>query len=287
MIDEIKLEEEKIKENLQKQKEKIQSKIVIEDPVVKITFKRILAYFIIYSFLGFIIETIFGMLTKGVIESRQSCLYGPFCCIYGLGAAVMIPGLQKFKKKNWTLFLAGAIEGSIVEYVISWLGEIVFHIKWWDYSNMPFDINGRICLLFTIFWGILALLLMRLINPYIEKFIDKIPKKLFSVLTIGGTILLILDLLITAFGLQVFYTRFTKKYDLNLVEDKNLMVSQEVLENEFVQKLSNTIFTDEKILRTFPNIKYKDNDGNIIWVKDILTDIKPYYYKISHKFRLK
>lgn len=287
MIDEIKLEEEKIKENLQKQKEKIQSKIVIEDPVVKITFKRILAYFIIYSFLGFIIETIFGILTKGVIESRQSCLYGPFCCIYGLGAAVMIPGLQKFKKKNWTLFLAGAIEGSIVEYVISWLGEIVFHIKWWDYSNMPFDINGRICLLFTIFWGILALVLMRLINPYIEKFIDKIPKKLFSVLTIGGTILLILDLLITAFGLQVFYTRFTKKYDLNLVEDKNLMVSQEVLENEFVQKLSNTIFTDEKMLRTFPNIKYKDNDGNIIWVKDILTDIKPYYYKISHKFRLK
>ncbi|MDO4391607.1 MAG: putative ABC transporter permease [Clostridium sp.] len=287
MIDEIKLEEEKIKENLQKQKEKIQSKIVIEDPVVKITFKRILAYFIIYSFLGFIIETIFGMLTKGVIESRQSCLYGPFCCIYGLGAAVMIPGLQKFKKKNWTLFLAGAIEGSIVEYVISWLGEIVFHIKWWDYSNMPFDINGRICLLFTIFWGILALVLMRLINPYIEKFIDKIPKKLFSVLTIGGTILLILDLLITAFGLQVFYTRFTKKYDLNLVEDKNLMVSQEVLENKFVQKLSNTIFTDEKMLRTFPNIKYKDNDGNIIWVKDILTDIKPYYYKISHKFRLK
>lgn len=279
MIDEMKLEE--------KIKEKIQSKIVIEDPVVKITFKRILAYFIIYSFLGFIIETIFGMLTKGVIESRQSCLYGPFCCIYGLGAAVMIPGLQKFKKKNWTLFLAGAIEGSIVEYVISWLGEIVFHIKWWDYSNMPFDINGRICLLFTIFWGILALLLMRLINPYIEKFIDKIPKKLFSVLTIGGTILLILDLLITAFGLQVFYTRFTKKYDLNLVEDKNLMVSQEVLENEFVQKLSNTIFTDEKMLRTFPNIKYKDNDGNIIWVKDILTDIKPYYYKISHKFRLK
>lgn len=279
MIDEIKLEE--------KIKEKIQSKIVIEDPVVKITFKRILAYFIIYSFLGFIIETIFGMLTKGVIESRQSCLYGPFCCIYGLGAAVMIPGLQKFKKKNWTLFLAGAIEGSIVEYVISWLGEIVFHIKWWDYSNMPFDINGRICLLFTIFWGILALVLMRLINPYIEKFIDKIPKKLCSVLTIGGTILLILDLLITAFGLQVFYTRFTKKYDLNLVEDKNLMVSQEVLENKFVQKLSNTIFTDEKMLRTFPNIKYKDNDGNIIWVKDILTDIKPYYYKISHKFRLK
>lgn len=289
MINEAKIEEEKIKikENLQKQKEKIQSRIVVEDPIVKITFKRILAYFIIYSFLGFIIETIFGMLTKGVVESRQSCLYGPFCCIYGLGAAVMIPGLQKFKKRNWTLFLAGAIEGSIVEYIISWVGEMIFHIKWWDYSNMPFDINGRICLLFTIFWGILALVLIRLINPYIERFIDKIPAKLFGIITIGGTILLILDLLITAFGLQVFYTRFTNTYNLNLKEDKYLMVSQDVLDNKIIQKLSNTMFSDEKILRTFPNIKFKDDDGNIIWVKDILTDIQPYYFKISNKFRLK
>lgn len=289
MIDEAKIEEKKIKikENLQKQKEKIQSRIVVEDPIVKITFKRILAYFIIYSFLGFIIETIFGMLTKGVVESRQSCLYGPFCCIYGLGAAVMIPGLQKFKKRNWTLFLAGAIEGSIVEYIISWVGEIIFHIKWWDYSNMPFDINGRICLLFTIFWGILALVLIRLINPYIERFIDKIPAKLFGIITIGGTILLILDLLITAFGLQVFYTRFTNTYNLNLKEDKYLMVNQEVLDNKVIQKLSNTMFSDDKILRTFPNIKFKDGDGNIIWAKDILTDIQPYYFKISNKFRLK
>lgn len=289
MIDEAKIEEEKIKikENLQRQKEKIQSRIVVEDPIVKITFKRVLAYFIIYSFLGFIIETIFGMLTKGVVESRQSCLYGSFCCIYGLGAAVMIPGLQKFKKRNWTLFLAGAIEGSIVEYIISWVGEMIFHIKWWDYSNMPFDINGRICLLFTIFWGILALVLIRLINPYIERFIDKIPAKLFGIITIGGTILLIIDLLITAFGLQVFYTRFTNTYNLNLKEDKYLMVSQEVLDNKVIQKLSNTMFSDEKILRTFPNIKFKDDDGNIIWVKDILTDIQPYYFKISNKFRLK
>ena len=109
--------------------------------------------------------------------------------------------------------------------------------------------------IYNITRGILALVLMRLINPYIEKFIDKIPKKLFSVLTIGGTILLILDLLITAFGLQVFYTRFTKKYDLNLVEDKNLMVSQEVLENKFVQKLSNTIFTGRKNVKNISKHK--------------------------------
>ena len=100
-----------------------------EERDIKITFKRVLAYFVIYSFLGFIVETIFGMLTKGVVESRQSCLYGPFCCIYGLGAAVMIPGLEKFKKSNWGLAIAGMVEGSVVEYVISWVGEIIFQIK--------------------------------------------------------------------------------------------------------------------------------------------------------------
>ena len=70
---------------------------------------QILTYFIIYSIIGFVIETLFGMLTKGVIESRQSFLYGPFCGIYGLGAVIMLMGLQKFKKNNYTLFLGGFI----------------------------------------------------------------------------------------------------------------------------------------------------------------------------------
>ena len=65
---------------------------------------RILAYFVVYSVAGFIIETICGLLTKGVLESRKSFLYGPFCSIYGLGAVLMILPLQKYKKNNYTLF---------------------------------------------------------------------------------------------------------------------------------------------------------------------------------------
>lgn len=267
--------------------DKIQDKIIIADPVVKITFKRELAYFVIYSFLGFIVETIFGILTKGVVESRKSCLFGPFCCIYGLGAAIMIPGLQKFKKSNWGIFIAGAIEGSVIEYIISWIGEIIFKIKWWDYSNMPFNINGRITLTFSIFWGLLALVLMRFINPYIERGINKLPKKWFDILTISLTIFLILDLLITALGLKVFYTRLIKENNLQIKGENALIVSDEVMEYNVIKFLSNNIFSNEKILKTFPNIKFEDKDGNIVWIKDILTDIQPYYFKISDKFRLK
>ncbi|MGN1326557.1 MAG: putative ABC transporter permease [Clostridia bacterium] len=282
-LEQTEVEEKSTSEQCKKDKKRW----TIEEPEVKITFKRILAYFIIYSFLGFIIETIYGMLTKGVIESRQSCLYGPFCCIYGLGAAIMIPCLQKFKKSNWTLFIAGAIEGSVIEYLISLIGELIFHIKWWDYSYLPFDINGRICLIFTVFWGLLALVLMKLINPHIERTIDRLPKKAFNIITIAGTIFLLLDLVVTGFALKVFYTRLVKENDLKLKNENAIIVNEQILDNEFIQYLHNNIFTDEKMLKTFPNIKFEDSNGNIVWIKDLLPDIQPYYVRISPKITLK
>ena len=285
MTQEIVLEKETENETLKKEKKK--RKWHVEDPDVKITFMRLLAYFVIYSFLGFVVETIFGMLTKGVIESRRSCFYGPFCCIYGLGAAIMIPGLKKFKRSNWTLFIAGAIEGSVIEYVVGWIGEVIFQIKWWDYSNMPFNIHGRICILFSVFWGLLALVLIRLINPYIEILIDKIPKKIFNVTTIILTIFLLFDLLFTSFGLKVFYTRFLQENNIEMKDQRDLTVSEEILNNSVVKRLAETVFSDENVLKTFPNIKFEDKDGNIIWVKDVLTDIQPYYFKLSPKYKLK
>lgn len=285
MTQEIVLEKETENETLKKEKKK--RKWHVEDPDVKITFIRLLAYFVIYSFLGFVVETIFGMLTKGVIESRRSCFYGPFCCIYGLGAAIMIPGLKKFKRSNWTLFIAGAIEGSVIEYVVGWIGEVIFQIKWWDYSNMPFNIHGRICILFSVFWGLLALVLIRLINPYIEILIDKIPKKIFKVTTTILTIFLLFDLLFTSFGLKVFYTRFLQENNIEMKDQRDLTVSEEILNNSVVKRLAETVFSDENVLKTFPNIKFEDKDGNIIWVKDVLTDIQPYYFKLSPKYKLK
>ena len=285
MTQEIVLEKETENETLKEEKKK--RKWHVEDPDVKITFIRLLAYFVIYSFLGFVVETIFGMLTKGVIESRRSCFYGPFCCIYGLGAAIMIPGLKKFKRSNWTLFIAGAIEGSVIEYVVGWIGEVIFQIKWWDYSNMPFNIHGRICILFSVFWGLLALVLIRLINPYIEILIDKIPKKIFKVTTTILTIFLLFDLLFTSFGLKVFYTRFLQENNIEMKDQRDLTVSEEILNNSVVKRLAETVFSDENVLKTFPNIKFEDKDGNIIWVKDVLTDIQPYYFKLSPKYKLK
>ena len=225
-------EKEKIKTELEKQREKLQNKIIIDDPEVKITFKRLLSYFIIYSFLGFIVETIFGMLTKGVVESRQSCLYGPFCCIYGLGAAMMIPGLKPFKKKNWSLFLAGAIEGSIVEYIISWIGEMVFHIKWWDYSNLPFNINGRICLGTLIPFGIFGLLVIYILNPFFLGKISLLTDTWLKILFYVSLSIFVVDNIVS--GIVIGYVKKTEKAFTPEVDNTEEMTAKvkEVLQNK-------------------------------------------------------
>lgn len=153
---EIKNEAEQINNKTTEQKKKF--------TIMGLSVWRILAYFIIYSVVGYIIETIFGIITKGTWESRQSFLYGPFCAIYGLGAAIMIIFLHKYSKNYTRLFIGGFIVGSIVEYLVSWIGEILLGVKWWDYSDMPLNINGRICVYFSIFWGFLALYLIASFN---------------------------------------------------------------------------------------------------------------------------
>lgn len=254
---------------------------------------RILAYFVVYSVAGFIIETIFGLLTKGVLESRKSFLYGPFCSIYGLGTVLMILPLQKYKKNNYTLFFAGFFIGSIIEYMVSLIGELIFHIKWWDYSDQIFNINGRICVLFSLFWGLLAIYLMSDINPRIDKFIDfvksKIPANYMKTVIIISILFLSFDLGITAYALQMFSVRIIHENNLN-VSNKQLMdnLYEKVYVNDPKQKdFIYKFFGDEKMIKTFPNIKIEDVDGNILFFRNYVKDIKPYYYNFRINSHLK
>lgn len=245
------------------------------------TITRLLSYFVIYSVVGFIIETAFGLLTKGVLESRKSFLYGPFCAIYGVGAVVMIVGLQRFKKNNYTLFIGGFLIGSIVEYVISWAGEMLFHIKWWDYSTMPFNINGRICVWFSFFWGALAIYLISHFHPKVDKFLDKFSPKTVTIITIILVIFMYLDSCVTGFALRMFYTRLTNEKNIELQGvDSYLSAYTQLYEKPKVKEFVDKFFNDEVMLKTFPNIKVLDKEGNIIWVCDILNDIQPYYVRL-------
>lgn len=254
--------------------------------ISKFTLWRILVYFVIYSFLGFIIETIYGMITKGVIESRQSFLYGPFCGIYGLGAVTMILSLNKFKDNNNQLFFGGFIVGSIIEYIVSFLGEIILHVKWWDYSDMPFNLNGRICVFFSVFWGFLAIYLISYVNPKIDYLINKISAKLsmkvLRFVTVFSIIFLLFDCMITIFALDMFFTRKVYENNLNVANRELIDIQyEEIYKNAKKAKFINKFFYDKKMIKTFPNLKLEDLEGNIIYFKDYVGEIKPYYYKFK------
>ena len=248
---------------------------------------RILAYFIIYSVLGYIIETIYGMITKGVWESRQSFLYGPFCGIYGLGAVVMIICLHKFPRKFNTLFIGGFIVGSIVEYVVSFVGEMLLGVKWWDYSNMPLNINGRICVYFSVFWGFLGIYLIASLNPKVDKIIDWIKSKFktykgLKTFVMTVFILLMIDCISTTFAIEFFLVRMIVQNDID-VANKEAVIEQydEIYGNEKLSKFIYQFWGDRKMIRTFPNLKINDKNGNIVYM-DSLLDIQPYYLKVHN-----
>lgn len=261
--------------------------------IAGITLWRIVAYFIIYSVVGFIIETIFGVLTKGVLESRKSFLYGPFCSIYGLRAVLMILPLQRFKKNNYTLFAAGFVIGSIIEYLVSLIGELIFHIKWWDYSDQILNLNGRICVQFSLFWGLLAIYLMSDINKRVDKLIDFLKKKIsmgiLKTAVVLVSIFLAFDLGITAYALQMFTIRIVYDNNLNVAnkqyidEQYEKIYVKDTKQKEFILKY----FDDEKMIKTFPNIKIEDVDGNILFYRKYVKDIKPYYYNFRSNSHLK
>lgn len=274
---------EVIEKQLEKPKEKDKQKKKFM--IFGFSIWRLLAYFILYSVAGFLIETVFGLLTKGVLESRKSFLYGPFCAIYGVGAVIMIVALQKFRKNNFSLFVGGFVVGSIVEYLVSLIGEYLLHVKWWDYSSMPFNIDGRICVFFSLFWGALAIFLMTWVNPKMDHLIEKIKGKfsikLLKTLTIAGIVFLFLDCLITGFALRMFFTRLVYEYDIELKDVASYHVDYTVFyQNDKIKDFVLKYFSDEKMLKTFPNLKVTGEDGHLIYVSDIIKDVQPYYVRI-------
>lgn len=251
---------------------------------------RIFAYFIIYSVIGYIIETVFGMVTKGVIESRQSFLYGPFCAIYGLGAVVMILSLKYFNKNHNTLFVGGFIVGSIVEYIVSWYGDVFLNVKWWDYSNMPLNINGRICVFFSLFWGFLAIYLMGYANPRVDKLINKIKSKTsINKLKIITTIIILfmaVDCIITGIAIKLFMIRKVHEYDLKVSNKQEIEEAYSVIyKNDKIDEFIMRYFGDKKMIKTFPNLKTQDENGNMLYFDCYVGDIKPYYYKFNSTWR--
>lgn len=146
-------------------------------------YKLLLVCFI-GCFAGVIVELLWCHLRFGYFESRSGLVYGPFNMLYGAGAVAMTIVLYQFRNRGkWLSFLGGMLVGSVLEYLCSWGQEMLFGSVSWDYSMMPYNLNGRICLLYSIFWGFLSVFWVKTLYPIMAKWILKIPNKIGKPLT--------------------------------------------------------------------------------------------------------
>ena len=147
------------------------------------TFYRYVWVFALCCVVGFLVETAWCWLRHGYIESRKSLVWGPLSVAYGMGGVLLTLLCDRLKDAPmWKVFLLSFLVGTVAEYICSLGQEIVFHSVAWDYSDLPLNINGRVCLLYSIFWGALGVFWCKLILPLTNKLTVWIPLNLNRVL---------------------------------------------------------------------------------------------------------
>lgn len=160
----------------------------------KINLYTLFWMFVIGSFAGFFIETIWCLMYHDKLEYHSCLIFLPFTVVYGFGTLVLYLGLHNVgKDKILYTFIFGMAACTIVEYLCSLFEEIFFGTTSWDYSDVFLNIGGRVCLSLSIVWGVLAILWILAIQPFFEKLIRKIPAQIYKPITWGLAIFIVLN----------------------------------------------------------------------------------------------
>lgn len=172
-----------------------------------------ITYLFIYSFAGWILESVCKTVDQRKFVN-SGFLNGPFCPIYGFGAIIMLLCLNFLKDKPILLFIAAFFVLSIWEYLVGLFLEKVFKTKYWDYSHLKFNIQGRVCLKNSLFWGVLGVLFIRYIHPFLEKYVKIIPVNLLLYIDIIVGIAILVDLVFSIIAVVNFETMVKKINEL-------------------------------------------------------------------------
>ena len=226
-------------------------------------FYTIFIYFFIYSVLGWCTEMIYCAICQGKFVDR-GFLYGPYCPIYGFGALIVTLILKSFANNPIKIFFIGMFLCTLLEYITSFVMEKLFNAKWWDYSQFKLNIHGRVCLLNSLEFGFLGIILNYLIHPNIEKLIQKIPINCFPIITYILIFIIIVDLtltLITVLNLKE-KLQYIKELSENIKKKYNYKISDlelfKELEDVRINILNKANKFGNRLLYAFPNLKFKN-----------------------------
>lgn len=202
-------------------------------------FHKLVWLFFIGAFLGDITETIWCLVTMRKLMSRSSVIYGPFSVVWGLAIVMLTLLLDRYKDKpDRYIFMFGTVVGGAYEYICSVFTELVFGTVFWDYSHLPFNLGGRINLLFCFFWGIAALVWLKFVYPFLSRLIEKVPKRLGTWLSWVFVVFMVCNMAISALALARYSDR----------------AAGEPAENGF-ERFLDEHYTDERMEKIYPNAK--------------------------------
>ena len=173
--------------------------------------------------------------------SRSSVIYGSFSIVWGIGCALLTLLLYQYRyKSDRFIFLFGTVVGGAYEYACSVFTELVFGTVFWDYSHLPFNLGGRINLLFCFFWGIVAVIWIKIIYPKLSDFIEKIPKKTGTILSWCFIVFMTINIIISGLAIQRYSER------------QNGQINAQNPVEEFLDQH----YPNERMERIYPNAKF-------------------------------
>lgn len=182
-------------------------------------FDKLVCLFLIASFLGALIEMVYCRITGGTWMNRSSLVYGPFSVVWGLGAVLLTVVLRRMAgKPDRYVFLAGFVVGGAYEYLCSVFTELVYGTVFWDYSYQPLNFGGRTSVLFCTFWGILAVVWVKMLYPPIDRGIELVPPVAGKVLTWIIVVAMASNMLLTSAAMIRYNTRQTRPESAGWIE---------------------------------------------------------------------
>lgn len=256
-----------------------------------ITIERYFFWLMLYSIIGWVYESFICSVSHKKFINR-GFLNGPYCPIYGWGAILVILALGRIENPILLFFLGTFLTCSL-EYVTSFVMELLFHARWWDYSDKRFNINGRICLEGAIVFGTFSVLLIKVIHPFIIKYTDMIPILAFHIMNAILFVLFVADITITLGGFSGFNKKLieasalfeqvrsdleeklSENHSGKLTDKWSERVSERILDNEAYQRLINNINKQQRrMLKAFPSFKSINYENTLTAVRQHVASRK-------------
>lgn len=219
--------------------------------------------FIIYSFVGYIVEIINCSFNSKKLVLNRGFFLGPYLPIYGVSCILMGSFIIRYKSDLLTVFVMSAFVCTTVEYITSYVLEKIFKARWWDYSDRKFNLEGRVCLGNAFLFGVGGVIFTYVLNPFVVSMLDKLPILALRIIAIVLMVIFLVDVIITITTLYQVKVSTIKFKSRDVTAELTKLIREELTKKRDIK----TNFFVRHMLNAFPWIKSNDYNSPLSKLK--------------------